>query len=110
VKRLRRWEAEGRLVAEHTPGGHRHYGLAKRRPEMFHADDKASRKTVAYARVASHDRKDDLAWQKQVLEVYCTAQGWTFEIVAALAAGMNYHKKGLKQLLNDILAEHVGKS
>ncbi|WP_207654701.1 helix-turn-helix domain-containing protein, partial [Sulfobacillus sp. hq2] len=22
---LRRWEAEGRLMAEHTPGGHRRY-------------------------------------------------------------------------------------
>jgi putative resolvase len=57
ITTLRRWEAEGRLAAEHTAGGHRRYDLAKMRPELFRAMDKASRKTVAYARVSSHDQK-----------------------------------------------------
>jgi predicted site-specific integrase-resolvase len=65
ITTLRRWEAEGRLAAEHTAGGHRRYDLAKLRPELFRAMDKASRKTVAYARVSSHDQKDDLERQKQ---------------------------------------------
>jgi putative resolvase len=109
ITTLRRWEAEGRLAAEHTPGGHRRYDLTKLRPEMFHADDKASRKTVAYARVSSHDQKDDLERQKQVLEVYCAAQGWTFEIVADLGSGMNYHKKGLRHLLSGVIAGEIGR-
>ena len=67
------------------------------------------RKTVAYARVSSHDQKDDLDRQKQVLELYCARQGWTFEVVADLGSGMNYHKKGLKRLLDDILADRVGR-
>jgi len=36
---------------------------------MFRAEDEASRRTVAYARVSSHDQKDDLERQKQVLVV-----------------------------------------
>ena len=64
---------------------------------------------VAYARVSSHDQKADLERQKQVLELYCAQQGWTFEVIADLGSGMNYHKKGLKRLLNDILNGKIGR-
>ncbi len=109
ITTLRRWEASGRLTAEHTAGGHRRYDLAKLRPELFHAVESENRKTVAYARVSSHDQKDDLERQKQVLELFCVRQGWTFEIVADLGSGMNYHKKGLKRLLDAIIEGQVGR-
>jgi len=109
VTTLRRWEASGRLTAEHTAGGHRRYDLAKIRPELFRAAEQASRKTVAYARVSSHDQKDDLERQKQVLELYCAQQGWTFEVIADLGSGMNYQKKGLKRLLDAVIEGGVGR-
>lgn len=109
ITTLRRWEAEGKLVADHTPGGHRRYDLAKLRPEQFRAEQDARRKTIAYARVSSHDQKDDLERQKQVLELYCARQGWTFEVVADLGSGMNYNKKGLKKLLSAIIDGSVGR-
>ncbi len=106
---LRRWEREGRLVpAERTPGGRRRYELAKLRPEQFHSQE-PERQTIAYARVSSHDQKDDLERQKQILELYCARQGWTFEVIADLGSGMNYHKKGLKKLLDAILDGQVGR-
>jgi predicted site-specific integrase-resolvase len=43
-----------------------------------------------------------------VLERYCARQGWTFEVVADLGSGMNDHKKGLKKLLDGILAGKLG--
>ncbi|MCL4521365.1 MAG: IS607 family transposase, partial [Firmicutes bacterium] len=92
---LRRWEREGKLIPDERTVGGPHSVIA--------------RKTVAYARVSSHDQKDDLERQKQVLELYCARQGWTFEVVADLGSGMNYHKKGLKRLLNDILADRIGR-
>ncbi len=67
------------------------------------------RRTIAYARVSSHDQKDDLERQKQVLELYCARQGWTFEIVTDLGSGMNCQKKGLKRLLGEILDGKVGR-
>lgn len=109
ITTLRRWEACGKIEAEHTAGGHRRYDLAKLRPEFYRAREAASRKTVAYARVSSHDQKDDLERQKQVLELYCARQGWTYEVVADLGSGMNYHKKGLKKLLSAILDNDVGR-
>jgi len=108
ITTLRRWEAEGRLVPERTAGKQRRYDLAKLRPEMFLAPP-PERKTIAYARVSSHDQKDDLERQKQVLELYCARQGWTFEVIADLGSGMNYNKKGLKRLLDEIIEGKVGR-
>jgi putative resolvase len=51
----------------------------------------------------------DLERQKQVLELYCAKQGWTFEVVSDLGSGMNYQKKGLKRLLNAIIDDKVGR-
>lgn len=107
---LRRWEREGRLLPdERTAGGRRRYDLARLKPEKFRSQAEAVRKTVAYARVSSHDQKDDLERQKQVLELYCARQGWTFEVIADLGSGMNYHKNGLKKLLEAIIEGQVGR-
>ena len=63
--------------------------------------------TYAYARVSSHDQEDDLARQVQVLEMYCAARVWKFEVITDLGSGINYHKKGLKKLLAEIIAGRV---
>lgn len=108
ITTLRRWEASGKLTPERTAGGQRRYDLAKIRPELFQASPQ-DRKTIAYARVSSHDQKDDLERQKQVLELYCARQGWTFEVIADLGSGMNYNKKGLRRLLDEIIEGSVGR-
>lgn len=107
---LRRWHESGRLVPDFvTEGGRRRYDLARLRPEQFRAESAESRKTVAYARVSSHDQRADLERQAQLLESYCAAQGWTYEIVTDLGSGMNYRKKGLKRLLDEIVEGQVGR-
>jgi len=105
---LRRWEVEGKVIPTRTAAGHRRYDIAKLQPELVHAKE-SNRLTIAYARVSSHDQKDDLERQKQVLELYCARQGWVFEVVADLGSGMNYHKKGLKRLLSNVLDGRVGR-
>jgi len=109
ITTLRRWEAAGKLVAEHTAGGHRRYDVAKLRPDLFRAADQAKRKTIAYVRVSSPDQKDDLERQQQLLQRYCTRQDWTFDVIADLGSGVNYHKKGLKRLISDMLDGQVGR-
>lgn len=105
IPTLRRWEAEGKLRVEHTAGGHRRYDLAmlldgSRRTAPAPPTRRA---TLAYARVSSNDQRADLDRQKQILELYCVRQGWTIDLIADLGSGMNYHKKGLKHLLEMIL-------
>jgi putative resolvase len=102
ISTLRRWEAEGRAPASvRTEGGQRRYevtdsGVAK-----------SKLVTIAYARVSSHDQKEDLTRQKKVLEMYCAAKGWSFELISDLGSGMNYHKKGLRSLIERILSGRV---
>ncbi len=76
---------------------------------MFRAQADTQRRTIAYACVSSHDQKEELERQKQVLELYCARQGWTFEVIADVGSGMNYHKKSLKRLLNAIIDGQIGR-
>lgn len=108
VTTLRRWDREGKLKSDRTRAGHRRYDLSKIKPGLLHADDSEC-KTLAYARVSSHEQQTELEQQKQLLELYCARQGWTFEVVSDLGSGMNYHKKGLKRLLNDVLSGKIGR-
>jgi len=106
---LRRWEQSGKLIPERTKGGHRRYDLSQLRPELYRNLSDENRMTIAYARVSSHDQKQDLERQKQVLELYCASMGWTFEVIADLGSGMNYYKKGLTKLIKSVLRDEVGR-
>ena len=107
IPTLRRWEESGKLVPERTAGKHRRYDITKLKPELAIAD--TTRTTIAYARVSSHDQREDLERQKQVLELYCAQHGWNFTLLSDLGSGMNYHKKGLRRLLDAILSGDVGR-
>lgn len=107
---LRRWEREKKLIPERTRGGQRRYRLEKLRPHAVrNAAIGKDKKTLAYARVSSHDQKSDLERQKQMLEMYCASQGWSYEIISDLGSGMNYRKKGLRVLLNALISDQIGR-
>jgi predicted site-specific integrase-resolvase len=65
--------------------------------------------TINYARVSSHDQKEDLVRQAQVLEVFSATNGWQFETIQDLGSGLNYQKKGLQKLLKRIIQGDVGR-
>lgn len=100
IQTLRRWEDEGYLLPHHKSNGKtRYYSLDQLGKSSISEKDL----TLAYARVSSHDQKEDLERQASALEIYCTQKGWTFQVIKDLGSGMNYQKKGLKQLLTMIL-------
>ncbi len=107
---LRRWERNKKITPSHrTKGNQRRYDLAEILP-LHGFKEKKEKDTIAYARVSSHDQKEDLQRQVQMLEMYCSAQGWSFSIIKDWGSGMNYHKKGLKQLLDKILIYNFRRS
>lgn len=111
VSTLQRWDREGKLIPERTPAGRRRYkvsDLGSYNP-LTKKIVEPERKTVAYARVSSHDQKADLVRQEQVLELYCAERGWTFEVISDLGSGMNYKKKGLNNLIDAIVDDKVGR-
>ena len=104
VQTLRRWEKTGQLLPDkRTVGGTRYYDIDR----LLGVSSKESTITFAYARVSSHDQKEDLQRQKQVLSMYCASHGWNYEIISDLGSGMNYKKRGLKNLLDAILSRKI---
>jgi predicted site-specific integrase-resolvase len=85
-----------------TDGGHRRYRLSD-------FVEQKTGKTVAYARVSSHDQKADLDRQDAVLSGYCQSFNWEYEVIRDLGSRMNYRKKGLTKLISTILDGEVAR-
>ena len=65
------------------------------------------RKVIGYCRVSSHKQKDDLERQIDNMRIYLLSQGKPFEIISDIGSGINYKKKGLRQLLKLITQNKV---
>ena len=110
---LRRWESDSKLIPHHrTLGNHRRYKLNDIlniiNPQT--STQTVFKKTVCYARVSSHDQKDDLIRQTKVLEKYTKDNGITNSLlISDIGSGMNYKKKGLSKLIKLILNNEVDK-
>lgn len=105
---LRRWHASGQLLpACRTPGGHRRYDAQAIQAQLG-IEPCSERRTIAYARVSSHDQAEQLKTQAQRLAQHCGARGYAnLEVITDLGSGMNYKKKGLQRLLLAILRGQV---
>ena len=110
VATLRRWHRDGRLPpALRTLGGHRRYASEAVRTASG-TPASAAGKTICYARVSSHDQREQLQTQAARLERHCHAAGFAHvEVVTDLGSGLNYRKKGLQRILNDILRGRVSR-
>lgn len=106
---LRRWETEERLIPLRTDGGHRRYekeALIKFKQNGFNIKTE-NRLTIAYCRVSSNDQKEDLIRQIDNVSNYCIARGYQFKVIQDLGSGLNYNKKGLKELINSICSNEI---
>lgn len=81
IQTLRRWEGTGYLVPHRKSNGNtRYYDLEQLVDKKTDEVDL----TAAYARVSSHDQKQDLKRQAEALAAYCAKQGWNFQIIQDL--------------------------
>jgi predicted site-specific integrase-resolvase len=104
VQTLRRWEREGELLPDRkSEGGTRYYDIDR----LLGLKEREADLTIGYARVSSRDQKKDLKRQADRLAAFCTANGWTYEVIQDLGSGMNYRKKGLKRLLDLVLSRKI---
>lgn len=101
VNTLRIWDKSGFLVPRfRTAGGHRRYNSDDVDEVQRKAPKPEARATIAYARVSTHDQKQDLQTQIERLKLECASRGWPdAEIISDLGSGMNYNKKGLRRLI-----------
>ena len=85
VPTLRRWDHDGKFSPDYrTNGHHRRYS----KNSVFSLLGKQrKKKVVGYARVSSHDQKDDLQRQVEVLTDVSD------DVISDLGSGINFKKK-----------------
>ena len=92
-----------------TLGGHRRFSILDLK-QAFSMDNSADL-IVCYSRVSTHDQKKDLVTQEQKLLSFAqqlpNSKTENIISISDLGSGLNYKKKGLKQLLNLILLGKV---
>jgi len=110
ISTLRRWEKTKKLMPQFkTIGKHRRYAINKLKEFMGDFSKSSNKRVIAYARVSSHDQKEDLIRQIERLETYLKKRERTYEIISDLGSGLNYKKRGLKKLIKLILSGEVSK-
>ena len=106
---LRNWDANGKLHPHHTStNGYRYYSHEQLN-QVMNIKPNLNRLTIGYCRVSSHKQKDDLERQIENVRTYLIAKGQPFEIISDIGSGINYKKKGLKELIKLITQNKVEK-
>lgn len=106
---LRNWDANEKLHPHHTStNGYRYYSHEQLN-QVMNIKPNLNRITIGYCRVSSHKQKDDLERQIENVKTYLIAKGQPFEIISDIGSGINYKKKGLRELIKRITQNQVDK-
>ena len=103
VVTLRRWTKLGKLKAFRTFCNHRRFHTSDILSLIYPHHNKLH---IAYARVSSHDQKNDLITQSTRLEQFIQHHEHKM-LISDLGSGLNYKKKGLIKLINLIISHQV---
>lgn len=106
---LRNWDKSGKLHPHHTSSNGYRYYSHEQLNQVMNIKPNIDRITIGYCRVSSHKQKDDLERQIENMKLYLLAKGNPFEIISDIGSGINYKKKGLRELLKLITQNKVDK-
>ena len=105
---LRRMEAKGEFKPAHvSSGGTRYYSVEQLK--QFGKTSDTQKLVIGYCRVSTPSQKDDLENQVNNVKSYMIAKGYQFEIIEDIGSGINYNKKGLKQLIDKINNQEISR-
>lgn len=106
---LRRWDLSGYLKPKYrTKGNHRKYDISDLKHLINESDDKKEKYNILYSRVSSVGQKQDLIYQKEILKQYSEENNINnIKEISDLGSGINFHKKGLKELIKLILNSEI---
>lgn len=105
---LRNWDRSNKLKPHHLGGnGYRYYSHAQL--EEVLGINQVTKVVIGYCRVSSSKQKDDLERQVVNMENYLKSLDVEYQIITDIGSGINYSKKGLKQLLELIHTKSVSK-
>ena len=105
---LRQMHKTGELVPVRiSQGGTRYYSTEQLKQFTNKADKE--KMVVGYCRVSTLSQKNDLKTQVSNVKAYMYAKGYKFEIIQDIGSGIDYKKKGLKELIDKINNQEVSK-
>lgn len=108
VATLRRMEKKGELMPTHVSSGGTRYYSTEQLKHFIKGENK-NKLVVGYCRVSTRSQKDDLETQVNNVKSYMITKGYQYEIIEDIGSGINYNKKGLKQLIDKINNQEVSK-
>jgi excisionase family DNA binding protein len=98
---LRRWEKNGQIEAIRTPSGRERRYCLESYTGAGHSQPK---QVILYARVSSHQQKDDLNRQiARLVELYPGA-----ELISEVGGGLNWKRKKFRTLLERVMSGAIG--
>ena len=106
---LRNWNKNGKLHPHHTSSNGYRYYSHEQLNQVMNIKPNLNRIVIGYCGVSSNKQKDDLEHQIENMKLYLTSQGKPFEIISDIGSGINYKKKGLKELIRRISQNKVEK-
>ena len=106
---LRNWDKKGTLKPHHTSSNGYRYYSHEQLNKALNVTPNLDRLTVGYCRVSSNKQKDDLERQVESMRMYLISKGKPFEIITDIGSGINYKKKGLRELIKLITQNKVDK-
>ena len=106
---LRNGDKKGKLHPHHTSSNGYRYYSHEQLNQVMNVKLNLDRIVIGYCRVSSNKQKDDLERQIENMKLYLTAQGKPFEIISDIGSGIDYKKKGLKELMKRISQNKVDK-
>ena len=108
VKKVQRWDREGRLKpAARTPGNRRLY-TPEQLSQVLNRVSKTKQVTVAYLRVSSQAQQPDLSNQRAALEQFCIARGIAVnEWISEIGGGLNFKRPKFSDLVDRIVRSEL---
>ena len=108
VDTLRRWDNDGKLVAQRSVGGTRYYTDEHFQKALRLSIEQKPKKSIIYCRVSSPNQKDDLQSQVHAMELFALGRGLITETITEIGGGMDFTRKKFSKLITDIINGDVG--
>lgn len=104
---LRNWDRSGKLPAKRIISNQRYY-TENDYLKAINVAPQDSRINVIYARVSTHNQKDDLNDQVKFLQDYANAKGVIVDqIITDIGSGLNYKRKKWNHLLDSVMDSQI---
>jgi predicted site-specific integrase-resolvase len=108
IDTLRRWDSNGKLIAQRSVGGTRYYTDEHFQKALRLELEEKPKRSAIYCRVSSPNQKDDLQSQVHAMELFALGRGIIAETITEIGGGMNFSRKKFTKLITDIINGDVG--